>query len=229
MLNLIHVRSEQPDLREIILAGEAGDANLTACLLYLLVASNADKVGGVVEVSKMATAFSVGDFTVTRWIRRLAKMGLVVVRLSGHATMNLEIKLKRGLGDSKNLPGRAPESLDAFNFTQRARLIDALEAMKNCPTLVERAARHGNNPFKGAPGLLKMLDKTVLNPLFDGLDLSRELMNADAWVQRKQYNDMPKFLVNWLRRAAKKIEPKRNANAAAPGKYDAAQAAAKGQ
>lgn len=230
MLKYIHVKPETPDLRAIVLAGEAEDANLTSCLLYLLVGGDS---GGMVEVSNMAEAYGVGDFTITRWLRRLSKLGLIVVRLSGDGMLELDVKLRVGLGPVENPPvpkvyaerlERLGGSGDGFDATQGARLVAAWEAFVGAPTMAERSA--GTEKIHA---MRKMLEKVVKNALFDGLNLPDEIRHADAWVIRKPYKDMPKFLMNWLRREAAKKKPFKNTNAAPAGKYAAAQAAARGR
>lgn len=237
VLRIIHVQAPPVDLRAVVLAGEAGDANLTACLLYLLVASDG---GAPVEVPKLSKAFNVSDFTVTRWFRRLSKLGILVVRVTGDGILAAEIKLKRGLGAVENpekhgLGGSGEHIEDAvvyaagtngngMSLTQQARLLIAKNTLENCPTLTERAMNH-----HGSTHEVKMcLEKIVRNALFDSIDIPAELMNADAWVLRKSYKDMPKFLVNWFRKEAKKKKPLKNVNAAPSGKYEKLQAAARG-
>lgn len=240
MLKVIQVKAAPADLRAIILAGEAKDANLTACLLYLLVAS---ENSAAVEVAAMARAYGVSPHSVTRWVRRLSKLGLLVVRLGGEGLVVVEVRLKKGLGaveatadELKGLGGSGEHVHDAVVYatgaipsaalsaTASARLGAAFQVFESLPIAPRRELVRSGSLDK----IYAMLKAVVANPLFDGLNLGNELKHADAWLVRKAYSDMPKYLMNWLRKEAAKKKPLANANAAPTGKYAAAQASARG-
>lgn len=246
MRRIIHVKAQDVDVRSLFAKPPAKDANLMACLGYLAACEE-----GVTTTSEMGRAFNVSDFTVLRWLKSLSKLGLVVVSLSvdGQVTVGLRVGTKdngngNGSREGNKLGGTEPEGLSknasgrqpsppatpspakeiktkhdiVLSITQQHRYDKAMMAYERCS-----AVRQRGNPLK----VSQMLMAVVKNPMFDKLDIEREMFDADAFLVRKNYTDMVKYLMNWFRRSAKSKRTLKNVNEVPSGKYDALARAAR--
>lgn len=237
MKRIIHVKAQDVDVAAMFADPPAKDANLMACLAYLIVSS---REAGVITTTEMAKAYNVSDFTVLRWVKRLSELRLLVVSVSVDGQITVSLRLKGNGNGSKEgvsaaLGGTEPEVLSknasaspplpptgnkynqAISISQKSRLDQAVETYLSCRII------HVRSDFKA---IEKFLTNVVTNPMFDKVDLKRELLDAEAFLVRKPYRDMVKYLSNWFRRAAKAKRPLKNVNAVPAGKYDALQRAA---
>lgn len=252
---VVKVNAAGIDVAALIRHAEAKDANLMACLAYFVVASCGT---GFVTYEQVAAAYNVTEWTVSRWVERLEELGLLELTSGGKGVIianvlskfaytdgDMECQAKvdeKGVitelacGVSKNAKSAPPPQtpppakddkkvemmgLDSLKFE---RFDLAYKTLLKCDTMMERVKRYGEKKVK------QVLVSIVKNPMFDKLQLDREMLDAEAWLVQKSkgYTDIGRFLMNWVRNSAKaKAKTTATPNAAVKGKYDALQSKAK--
>lgn len=283
MNRTLQINADGVDAEAVLLAHEARDAQLVACLAYLLVAAERTK-DRLVTYSQVAVAYNVTTWTVARWLVKLERLELVAIRGENDGFAEVTVRPVKTLvlhpGVKKLADGfKGPWTTPAQDEVGSRRRVSASQEPQIAPAGQEgggklaaapskpddpRPFRHvpknlfpgpaalgvvANSRLEGAvecfrasrladvarsiPEALAFLTQVVKNPLFDKLDLPREILDADAWLAarpKERRPDQAKYLSNWLRKSAAALKaPLRNVNVAPrAGKYDGLSARARG-
>lgn len=234
------VRANPGGLQQTVLQADAKDANLTFCLAYLIARSFGDNV---ISIDDMAAKVRVSNYTLKRWVRTLAGMGLVSFKNAPGQAWDIEVgkygkpvanrtlprqrsprkervenataKGSDGKNDTVGSPPTPPSVTDSTSKPVSKTVLSISEQSRLDSAISAYSATVIINERAGGEFATKTLVSVVKNKLFDGIDLAHEIRQADAWLtqSKKKYTDMDRYFVNWLRNCARRKKQATPSNA----------------